>query len=170
VYDHEPKSQVFRQSAEGGAVAKVAINGLGRIGRATLKILLGAGAAIATTKALPGLAGRFDGVAVRVPLLAGSIVDIVFVTARSTSRDEVNAVFRDEAVTDRYQGDPGRRRGSGRLRRHRRRQPGIHRDLEMTRVVDGTLVKVMSWYDNEWGFTCQMVREALATLGVPRVI
>jgi glyceraldehyde 3-phosphate dehydrogenase len=40
-------------------------------------------------------------------------------------------------------------------------------DLELTRVVDGTLVKVMAWYDNEWGFTHQMIREARSTLGVP---
>ena len=40
-------------------------------------------------------------------------------------------------------------------------------DLELTRVVDGTLVKVMAWYDNEWGFTHQMIREAQRTLGVP---
>jgi glyceraldehyde 3-phosphate dehydrogenase len=40
-------------------------------------------------------------------------------------------------------------------------------DTAMTRVVDGTLVKVMSWYDNEWGFTCQMIREAFTALGLP---
>jgi glyceraldehyde 3-phosphate dehydrogenase len=40
-------------------------------------------------------------------------------------------------------------------------------DLELTRVVDGTLVKVMAWYDNEWGFTHQMIREARSILGVP---
>lgn len=43
-------------------------------------------------------------------------------------------------------------------------------DLEMTPVVDGALAKVLAWYDNEWGFTCQMVWEALATLSVPRLI
>lgn len=124
------------------------------------------GAALATTRALPELAGRFDGVALRVPLPVGSIADIVAVTTRPTSAAEVNDVFREEAVSDRYRdvlgvaddpivstdivGDP--------------RASVI--DAAMTRVVDGTLVKIMSWYDNEWGFTHQMVREALAVLGI----
>ncbi|HEX5403303.1 MAG TPA: type I glyceraldehyde-3-phosphate dehydrogenase, partial [Pseudonocardiaceae bacterium] len=124
------------------------------------------GAALATTRALPELAGRFDGVALRVPLPVGSIADIVAVTTRPTSVVEVNDVFREEAGSDRYRdvlgvaedpivstdiiGDP--------------RASVI--DAAMTRVVDGTLVKIMSWYDNEWGFTHQMVREALAVLGL----
>jgi glyceraldehyde 3-phosphate dehydrogenase len=122
------------------------------------------GAALATTKALPELAGRFDGVALRVPIAVGSIADITLVTTRPTSVTEVNEVVREEARTDRYRrilgvaedpivssdiiGDP--------------RASVV--DAAMTRVVDGTLVKVMSWYDNEWGFTHQMVREALAML------
>ncbi|GAB2798085.1 type I glyceraldehyde-3-phosphate dehydrogenase [Streptomyces chlorus] len=124
------------------------------------------GAALATTRALPALAGRFDGVAIRVPVPVGSVADIVAVTARPTTAEEVNDVFRQEAGTDRYRdvlavsaeplvstdiiGDP--------------RASVI--DAAMTRVVDGTLVKIMSWYDNEWGFTHQMVREALSVLGV----
>lgn len=124
------------------------------------------GAAQATTRALPALAGRFDGVAIRVPVPVGSIADIVAVTARPTTAEEVNDLFRQEAGTDRYRdvlavteeplvstdiiGDP--------------RASVI--DAAMTRVVDGTLVKIMSWYDNEWGFTHQMVREALSVLGV----
>jgi glyceraldehyde 3-phosphate dehydrogenase len=124
------------------------------------------GAALATTRALPELAGRFDGVALRVPLPVGSIADIVFVAARPTTVTEVNDALREEARTDRYRrvlgvaedpivstdiiGDP--------------RASVV--DAAMTRVVDGTLVKVMSWYDNEWGFTHQMVREALDVLDV----
>ena len=56
---------------------------------------------VATTRALPELAGRFDGVAVRVPVPVGSIADIVVVTARPTSVAEVNDIFRDEAAADR---------------------------------------------------------------------
>ncbi len=124
------------------------------------------GAAIATTKALPQLEGRFDGVAIRAPIPVGSIADIIFVTERKTSVDEVNAIFREEAATDRYKkilavaedeivssdilGDPH----------------ASVVDPEMTQVVDGDLVKVMSWYDNEWGYTNQMVREACRMLGV----
>jgi glyceraldehyde 3-phosphate dehydrogenase len=60
------------------------------------------GAALATTRALPALAGRFDGVAIRVPVPVGSVADIVAVTARPTTAEEVNDVFRQEAGTDRY--------------------------------------------------------------------
>ena len=126
------------------------------------------GAALATIKALPGLAGRFDGVAVRVPIPVGSIADVVAVTARPVTRDEVNDAFREEAASDRYRGILGVAE-----------DPLVSSDLigdprasvvdaAMTKVVDGTLVKVMSWYDNEWGFTCQMIREAFAPLGYRR--
>jgi glyceraldehyde 3-phosphate dehydrogenase len=136
----------------------------GRAGAANL-VPTTTGAAIATTKALPQYAGRFDGAAIRAPIPVGSIADIVFVTERATSVDEVNGIFREEAVTERYQqvlgasddplvssdiiGDP---------------RASIV-DLEMTQVVDGDLVKVMSWYDNEWGYTNQMVRQARQMLG-----
>ncbi|MBN1249120.1 MAG: type I glyceraldehyde-3-phosphate dehydrogenase, partial [Anaerolineae bacterium] len=101
------------------------------------------GAAIATTKVVPELAGKFDGVAVRAPIPVGSIADIVFLLERDTTVEEVNQVFREEAATDRYKdvmavsdeplvssdivGDPH----------------GSVVDLGMTNVVDGNLVKVM---------------------------
>ena len=126
------------------------------------------GAAQATARALPEVRDKFDGVAIRVPVAVGSIADVVFVTKRPTTREEINQIFANEAGTERYQGilgvseDPivssdiiGDSRASV-------------VDLELTRVVDGTLVKVMSWYDNEWGFTHQMVREA-KSLMVARV-
>lgn len=118
------------------------------------------GAAVATTKALPEFAGKFDGVAIRAPIPAGSIADITIVTARPTTVEELNEIFREEANTDRYRGivavtdepivssdiiqDP---------------HASII-DLDMTQVVDGDLVKIMSWYDNEWGYTNQLVRQA----------
>jgi glyceraldehyde 3-phosphate dehydrogenase len=137
----------------------------GRAGAANL-VPTSTGAALATTKALPELEGRFDGLAIRAPVAVGSISDVVFVAVRATSAEEVNDVFREEAASDRYRevlgvsedplvssdiiGDP--------------RASVV--DLHLTRVVDGTLVKVMSWYDNEWGFTHQMVRQAKEMLGV----
>lgn len=117
------------------------------------------GAAIATTKALPQYLGKFDGVAVRVPVAVGSISDITFVTEKPTTVEEINSVLIEEAKTDRY---------------HKvvavTDEPLVSTDiiqspfaatvdLEMTRVVDGDLVKVMAWYDNEWGFTNQMIRQ-----------
>jgi glyceraldehyde 3-phosphate dehydrogenase len=131
----------------------------GRAGAANL-VPTTTGAAVATTKALPEYAGRFDGVAVRAPNIVGSIADLVFLTSRDTSVEEINRIFTEEAQTERYQGvvsvqpdevvstdiigDP---------------HASII-DLNMTQVVDGNLVKIMSWYDNEWGYSSQMVREA----------
>jgi glyceraldehyde 3-phosphate dehydrogenase len=120
------------------------------------------GAALATTRALPEYAGRFDGVAIRAPVPIGSIADITLVTSRMTTVDEVNRIFTEEAETERYSGVLGVSRdplvssdvvGDSRA---------SVVDLELTRVVDGDLVKVMSWYDNEWGYANQMLREAAA--------
>src|SRR5215203_2867335 len=124
------------------------------------------GAARATTLAVPELAGRFDGIAVRAPIPVGSIADIVFVANRPTTAQEVNDAYRQEASSEQYQGILGVSE-----------DPLVSADivgdpraavidLELTRVVDATLVKVMAWYDNEWGFTQQMIREARSTLGV----
>jgi glyceraldehyde 3-phosphate dehydrogenase len=117
------------------------------------------GAAIATTKALPQYLGKFDGVAVRVPVAVGSISDITFVTERPTSVAEINAVLIEEALTLRYDkviavtDEPL-------VSTDIIKSPFASIvDLEMTRVVDGDLVKVMAWYDNEWGFTNQMIRQ-----------
>jgi glyceraldehyde 3-phosphate dehydrogenase len=118
------------------------------------------GAAQATTKALPQYTNKFDGVAVRAPIPVGSIADIVFLAEKNTTVEEINTIFTEEAGTERYRnvlgvteeplvssdiiGDP---------------RASIV-DLTMTQVVDGDMVKVMSWYDNEWGYANQMVREA----------
>jgi len=117
------------------------------------------GAAVATTKALPQYAGKFDGVAVRVPVPVGSISDITFISERPTSPGEINAILEEEAASERY-----------RQVISVTSEPLVSTDivkspfaaivdLEMTRVVDGDLVKVMAWYDNEWGFTNQMIRQ-----------
>jgi glyceraldehyde 3-phosphate dehydrogenase len=117
------------------------------------------GAAKAVTKALPQYEGKFDGIAVRVPVPIGSISDITFVTERPTSAEEINMILTSEAETPRYKkvvevsneplvsSDMIKNTFAATV------------DLEMTRVVDGDLVKVMAWYDNEWGFTSQMIRQ-----------
>jgi glyceraldehyde 3-phosphate dehydrogenase len=110
------------------------------------------GAAKATSLAYPQLQNKFDGVSVRVPVPAGSIVDVTFVSKRPTSVEEINNALRAAAATDRWKrvfavsdeplvssdilGLPY----------------GSIADLTMTRVVDGTLVKVLAWYDNEMGY------------------
>ena len=131
----------------------------GRAGAANL-VPTSTGAAIATAKALPQYEGKFDGIAIRAPIPVGSIADITFVTERATSVDEVNTIFREEAESNRYQGILGVAEDpivSADIVRDPRASVV---DLESTQVVDGDLVKVMSWYDNEWGYAAQMVREA----------
>ena len=118
------------------------------------------GAAIATTKALPNLKGKFDGVSIRGPVPVGSIADIVFLTERKTTVEEVNQIFMEEAQSERYAGILGASDDplvSSDIVKDPR---ASIIDLEMTQVVDGDLVKIFSWYDNEWGYTSQMVREA----------
>ncbi len=132
----------------------------GRAGGANL-VPTSTGAAIATTKALPKYRGLFDGVAVRAPVPVGSLADIVFVTERKTTVEEVNRVFKEEAASERYKGILGVSEDplvSSDIIQDSRASIV---DLDMTQVVDGDLVKVMSWYDNEWGYTSQMVREAV---------
>lgn len=119
------------------------------------------GAAIAATQAIPELQGLFDGISLRVPVITGSITDFTFVTRRSTSVEEVNEIFIDAANDPKYRGilavtdEPlvssdivGRPESS-------------IIDLDMTRVVDGTLVKVLAWYDNEWGYANRLVEEVI---------
>jgi len=118
------------------------------------------GAAEATTKALPRFEGRFDGVAVRVPVPVGSISDVTFLTEKKTSAEEVNTVFREEAESERYRGILGVTEDEIVSSDIIRDPRASIVDLSMTRVVDGDLVKVMAWYDNEWGYSAQMIREA----------
>ncbi len=137
----------------------------GRAGAANL-VPTSTGAAKATIKALPQYAGKFDGQAVRAPVPVGSISDITFILERSATREEVNSVFIEEAQTDRYRGVLGVSEDpivSSDIIKDSR---ASIIDLSMTQVVDGDLLKVMSWYDNEWGYSCQMAREAARMLGV----
>ncbi|HAR64280.1 MAG TPA: type I glyceraldehyde-3-phosphate dehydrogenase [Candidatus Margulisbacteria bacterium] len=120
------------------------------------------GAAIATTRALPQYKGKFDGIAIRGPVPAGSISDVVLITERTTSIEEINNIFKEEAATEKYI-------GVMRVTEDEVVSSDIIKDphaaiidLTLTKVVDGDLVKIMSWYDNEWGYTNQMVKEGVA--------
>jgi glyceraldehyde 3-phosphate dehydrogenase len=119
------------------------------------------GAAKATTKVLPEFEGKFDGVAVRAPVPVGSVADLVFVTEKKVKVEEVNAVFLEESQTERYFGVLGVAKiplVSSDITKDPRASIV---DPDMTRVIDGDLVKIMSWYDNEWGYANQMVNEAI---------
>jgi glyceraldehyde 3-phosphate dehydrogenase len=131
----------------------------GRAGAANF-VPTSTGAAKATAKALPQLDNLFDGIAVRGPVAVGSLADIVLVAERKTSVEEINQIFVEEASSDRYRGILGVTEDpivSSDIIKDPR---ASIIDLGMTRVVDGDLVKILSWYDNEWGFTNQMVRQA----------
>ena len=132
-----------------------------RMGRAAAVNLVPAttGAAKATIKALPKFEGKFDGIAIRTPVTVGSISDITFIASRNTSAEEINNILIEESKTNRYK-----------LVLCVSDEPLVSSDivqssfaavvdLEMTRVVDGDLVKILAWYDNEWGFTNQMIRQ-----------
>jgi glyceraldehyde 3-phosphate dehydrogenase len=133
----------------------------GRAGGANL-VPSTTGAASAVARTLPGLGGRFHGTSVRAPVAVCSLADVVMLTERITSVEEVNELFLEEARTERYAGVVGVTE-----------DPVVSSDMiqdsrasivdrEMTQVVDGDLVKVMSWYDNEWGYASQMVRQAVS--------
>ncbi len=120
------------------------------------------GAAIAVTKAIPDLEGKFDGISMRVPVVAGSIADITLIAKRDTSVEEINQILTEAAKEKRWEGiftvtnDPivssdiiGSLYGS-------------IADLGLTRVVSGNLVKVCAWYDNEMGYTATLVKHVLA--------
>src|SRR3989344_4844553 len=131
-----------------------------RRGRAAAQNIIpsSTGAAIATTRAVKSLQGKFDGIALRVPVSAGSIADITFVAKRITTVEEVNSALTKAAGSTRFKNilqvtsDPV-------VSADIVGQPyGAIVDLAFTRVVDGDLVKVLSWYDNEWGYASTLVK------------
>jgi len=119
------------------------------------------GAAKATALAYPQLKGKFDGVSVRVPVPSGSLVDVTFVAKRATTAEEVNEALTKAAATDRWKrvfavtNEPLVSSDILGL------PYGAIADLAMTRVVDGTLVKVLAWYDNEMGYTHTLIEHVL---------
>lgn len=119
------------------------------------------GAAVAVTKAYTSLAGKFDGISLRVPVVAGSIADITFIAKRPTTAEEVNEILRTAAKDPRWDGifsATDEELVSSDIVGERTASIA---DLGMTRVVDGTLVKVLAWYDNEAGYTHTLVEHAI---------
>lgn len=121
------------------------------------------GAAVAVTKAMPSLEGKFDGIAVRVPVIGGSIADLTFVSKKSTTVEEVNKILKEAANDPKWKNiftvieDPI-------VSSDILAAPHASiADLAMTRVVSGNLVKVMAWYDNEIGYTNTLVDHVIKT-------
>jgi glyceraldehyde 3-phosphate dehydrogenase len=138
----------------------------GRAGAANL-VPTSTGAALAAVKVLPQYQNKFDGVAIRAPVSVGSLADLVFVTERRTTVDEINRLFTEEADSPKYKDVLGVTHDpvvSSDIIKDSRASVV---DLGMTQVVDGDLVKVFSWYDNEWGYVSQMIRNAVRMLSVP---
>ncbi len=121
------------------------------------------GAAVAVTMAFPELTGLFDGISIRVPVPAGSIVDVTFIAKRETTAEEINSILTKAAGNSHWSkifavtNEPlvssdilGNSHAS-------------IADLAMTRVVGGNLVKVMGWYDNEMGYTYTLVDHVIKT-------
>ncbi|MCB9802267.1 MAG: type I glyceraldehyde-3-phosphate dehydrogenase [Pseudomonadales bacterium] len=117
------------------------------------------GAAIAVTEVIPELKGMFDGIAMRVPVPTGSISDMVFVLSKKTTVEEVNKALTEASANNRWRGilavtnealvssDIVGRRESSIV------------DLNLTQVIGGDLVKIVSWYDNEWGYCNRLVEQ-----------
>jgi len=119
------------------------------------------GAAIAATKTIPELEGKFDGMSIRVPVPVGSISDITMVLKREATVDEISQIFADECEKPNWKGiltytkDPivssdiiGNSHSS-------------IVDLNLTQVVGKNLVKIFAWYDNEWGYSHRLIEQAL---------
>ena len=124
------------------------------------------GAAIAVTRALPEMQGKFDGIAIRIPIVTGSIADITFVAKRKTSEEEINDIFRQAAASPRWKGILAVTEDQIVSSDIIGEPYGAIVDLKFTKVIDGDLVKVLSWYDNEWGYVATLIKhvEAVATL------
>ena len=119
------------------------------------------GAAAAVTQAYLPLAGKFDGISLRVPVPAGSIADITFIAKRSTTKEEVNDILRAAANDPRWEGVFATS-DEDLVSSDIVGEPCASiANLGMTRVVDGNLVKVLAWYDNEMGYTESLVRHVM---------
>ncbi|HXW29104.1 MAG TPA: type I glyceraldehyde-3-phosphate dehydrogenase [Xanthobacteraceae bacterium] len=119
------------------------------------------GAAKAVGLVLPELAGKLDGVAIRVPTPNVSVVDFKFVAKRATTREEINAAI-TRAAEQQLRGILGYTvdKNVSIDFNHDPRSSIFH--IDQTKVLDGTLVRVMAWYDNEWGFSNRMIDTAVA--------
>ena len=115
------------------------------------------GAAIATAKVIPSLEGKFDGLSVRVPTPTVSLSDITAVLRRNVSKEEINDLFQRAAKEPFYQGILGVTDEPLVSSDFKGSSFSCIIDLNLTNVVAGNLVKVVAWYDNEWGYSNRLV-------------
>lgn len=115
------------------------------------------GAAIATAKVIPSLVGKFDGLSVRVPTAVVSLSDITAVLKQDTTKEEINEVFKRAANDPFYQGILTVTEEPLVSTDFKGNSHSTIVDLELTNVVGGNLVKVVAWYDNEWGYSNRLV-------------
>jgi len=121
------------------------------------------GAAAAVGLVLPELNGKLDGFAMRVPTINVSVVDLTFDAARATSADEITAIVR-EAADGALKGVLGvNTQPLVSIDFNHNPLSSIY-DATQTRVIDGTLVKLLAWYDNEWGFSNRMLDTTVALM------
>lgn len=120
------------------------------------------GAAKAVTKVITDLKGKFDGIAIRVPVITGSISDLTYIVSTNTTVEEVNQLFKDAADTDHWRGLIGWTEEPLVSSDVIGRTESVIVDLSLTQVIDGDLIKIFAWYDNEWGYSNRLIEQAIA--------
>jgi glyceraldehyde 3-phosphate dehydrogenase len=119
------------------------------------------GAASAVSKIVPGIECLFDGFELRVPAQIGSVVDMTFISRRHTSANEINEILGHAAQENEWDGILTTREKVLSSKEIIKDPHGSIVDLALTRVIDGNLVKVMAWYDNEWGYASMLLKHVL---------
>ena len=119
------------------------------------------GAAIATTRAVKSLAGKFDGASMRVPIITGSLSSLVLLMEKPTTVEEINNIFKEAEKEDRWKGILRTTTDQLVSSDIVGESHAAIIDLSLTRVVDGDLCAVFSWYDNEFGYTNTLVQHVI---------
>ncbi|MBI2019665.1 type I glyceraldehyde-3-phosphate dehydrogenase [Candidatus Daviesbacteria bacterium] len=119
------------------------------------------GAAIATTEAIPELKGLFDGRALRVPIITGSISDITFILKKKTTVEEVNQAIKEACKDPKWQGIVAWSEEPLVSTDIIGRSESAIVDLPLTQVVDGDLLKIFAWYDNEYGYANRLIEQVV---------
>ncbi|MDO8443385.1 MAG: glyceraldehyde 3-phosphate dehydrogenase NAD-binding domain-containing protein [Candidatus Azambacteria bacterium] len=119
-------------------------------------------AILGIAETFPELKNKFDGVSFRVPVVCGSIIDFTFLAVRPTSVEEINSIFKKAAAEKQWEGILTVTETPLVSSDIIKNSHGSIVDLSMTKVIDGDLVKILSWYDNEWGYASMLLKHVLA--------